>query len=87
MNCCIGKEEMFRDEEILQELKEAQLKTKERLEQNKEKENKDYDNENNEDNLYMLNVRDTTPENMKENIVIPSGKYSNFFDIEGITEL
>ena len=87
MNCCIGKEEMFRDEEILQELKEAQLKTKERLEQNKEKENKDYDNENNEDNLYMLNVRDTTPENMKENIVIPNGKYSNFFDIEGITEL
>ena len=85
INYCIGTEEMFRDEEILQELNEAKMKAKERLDKDNEDEN--YDNEKSEDNLYRLNIRDTTPENIKENIVIPSNKYKNFFDIEGIQEL
>ena len=84
INCCIGTEEMFRDEEILQELNDAKMKTKERLDKENEE---NYDNEKSEDNLYRINIRDTTPENIKENVVIPSDKYKNFFDIEGIKEL
>ena len=32
INCCIGTKEMFRNEELLKELNEAQIKNKERLE-------------------------------------------------------
>ena len=49
--------------------------------------NKDKNNKENEDYLYSLNIRDTTPDNIKENVIIPSVKYKNFFDIEEIKEL
>ena len=73
---------MFRDEELLKELNEAQIKNKERLENEKQD-----DDDKNEDYLYRLNIRDTTPEMMKENVVIPNEKYNNFFDFEAIKEL
>ena len=79
MNCCIGTEEMFKEENLLKELNDAQIKNKER------KENKDKDESNN--SLYKLNIMDSTPENMKENVVLTTDKYKNFFDIEGINEL
>ena len=83
MNCCIGSEQMFKDEEILQELNEVQLKTKERQEKNGE----NISERSEDDPLYRLNVRDSTPDNIKENVVIPSNKYQNFFDVEEIQEL
>ena len=67
---------MFRDEELLQELNNAQMKNKEK-----------NDSEKSENSLYRLNIRDTTPENIKENVIIPSDKYKNFFNIEGIDDL
>ena len=80
INCCIGTKEMFRNEELLKELNEAQIKNKERLENENQNDN--------EDSLYRLNIRDTTPEMIKENVVIPNyEKYNNFFDIEAIKEL
>ena len=83
MNCCIGSEQMFKDEEILQELNEVKLKTKERQEKNGE----NISERSEDDPLYRLNVRDSTPDNIKENVVIPSNKYQNFFDVEEIQEL
>ena len=30
---------------------------------------------------------ETTPDNVKQNVIIPSNKYQDFFDIEEISEL
>ena len=86
-NCCIGMEEIFRDEELLQELNEAKIKNKERQAQKNENNEDNKDNEKSYDSLYRLNVMDSTPENMKENIIIPNDKYNNFFEIEGMKDL
>ena len=78
MNCCIGNEEMFKNEELLKELDKAQMDSKERQANNQGDKN---------DSLYRLNIMDATPENGRENVILTTNKYQNFFDIEGITEL
>ena len=70
-------EVMNNDERILKELDEAKLLNKEK----NEKEN------NNDDSLYKINVMESTPQSIKQNVIIPSNKYQNFFDIEEINEL
>ena len=80
LNCCIGTEEMFRDEQILQELNNANKI-------NEEDENDNDNEKNDEESLYKLNIRDTTPDKVRENVVIPSNKYNDFFDVENINEL
>ena len=63
---------MFRDEELLKEISEAQIKNKESL--------KNENQNDNEDSLYRLNIKDSTPEMIKENVVIPNyEKYKKFF--------
>ena len=80
INCCIGTKEMFRDEELLKEISEAQIKNKESLENENQNDN--------EDSLYRLNIKDSTPEMIKENVVIPNyEKYHNVIDIETIKKL
>ena len=74
---------MFKDEEIYRELTEAAKKSKERQEKNGENESEKSE----DDPLYRLNIRDTTPDNIKENVIIPSNKYQNFFNVEEIKEL
>ena len=86
-NCCIGTEEMFRDEEILKELNEAKIKYKVKQEQKNENNEDNEENEKSYESLYRLNVMDSTPENMKENVVIPNDKYNKFFNIEGFKDL
>ena len=66
---------MINEERILKELDEAKLINKERQE-----------NEN-ENSLYKINIMESTPQNVKQNVVIPSNKYQDFFDIEEINEL
>ena len=78
MNCCIGNEDMFKEEELLKELDQAKKDSKERQENNQSDKN---------DSLYRLNIMDTTPENGRENVILTTNKYQNFFDIEGINEL
>ena len=43
---------------------------------------KNNENEKSEESLYKLNVRDSTPENIKENVIIPSNKYNNLFQVK-----
>ena len=74
-NTISNNEVMNNDERILKELDEAKLLNKE----NHEKEN--------DDSLYKINVMESTPQNVKQNVIIPSNKYQNFFDIEEINEL
>ena len=83
LNCCIGDEQMFKDEEIYRELTEAAKKSQERQEKNGENESEKSE----DDPLYRLNIRDTTPDNIKENVIIPSNNYQNFFNVEEIKEL
>ena len=71
-------EVMNNDERILKELDEAKLLNKEKNEKEKE---------NNDDSLYKINVMESTPQSIKQNVIIPSNKYQNFFDIEEINEL
>jgi hypothetical protein len=78
MNCCIGNNEMFKEEELLKELDKAQMDSKERQANNQGDKN---------DSLYRLNIMDTTPENGRENVILTTNKYQNFFDIEEINEL
>ena len=66
---------VLNEERILKELDEAKLI-------NKEKQENENDN-----SLYKINVNDSTPQNIKQNIIIPSNKYQDFFDIEEINEL
>ena len=86
-NCCIGTEEMFRDEEILKELNEVKIKNQENKEQKSVNNEDNEEKEKSYESLYRLNIMDSTPQNMKENVVIPNDKYNNFFDIEGIKDL
>jgi hypothetical protein len=80
-NCCIGTEEMFRDEKILQELNDAK-KT------NDENDNETEDDiEKKQETLYQINIRDTTPDKIRENVIIPSNKYNDFFNVENLEEL
>ena len=68
-NYYIGIEEMIRDEELLNELNEAQIRNKERL----EKENQDNnDNEKNKDFLYRFKYKRYITWRIKENVVIPN---------------
>ena len=76
------KEENY-EERILKELDEAKLINKERLEKNSNNE----ESKNDDNSLYKINIMETTPDNMKQNVVIPSNKYQDFFDIEEINEL
>ena len=69
-------EVMNNDERILKELDEAKLLNKQKNEK-----------ENNDDSLYKINVMESTPQSIKQNVIIPSNKYQNFFDIEEINEL
>ena len=66
---------ILNEERILKELDEAKLLNKERLE--KEKDN----------SLYKINVMESTPQIIKQKVIIPSNKYQDFFDIEEIKEL
>ena len=79
-----NKEENY-EERILKELDEAKMKNKERLEKNIDNENEE--SKNNDNSLYKINVMETTPDNVKQNVIIPSNKYQDFFDIEEISEL
>ena len=80
-NCCIGTEEMFRDEQILQELNDAK-KTHD------ENDNETEDDiEKKQESLYQLNIRDTTPDKIRENVIVPSNKYNDFFNVESLEEL
>ena len=74
-NSISNNEPMINEERILKELDEAKLLNKERQE-----------NEN-ENSLYKINIMESTPQNVKQNVVIPSNKYQDFFDIEEINEL
>ena len=77
-----NREENYEDR-ILKELDEAKIKNKERLEKNMNNE----ESKNNDNSLYKINVMETTPDNEKQNVIIPSNKYQDFFDIEEISEL
>ena len=74
-NSISNNEPMINEERILKELDDAKLINKERQE-----------NEN-ENSLYKINIMESTPQNVKQNVVIPSNKYQDFFDIEEINEL
>ena len=74
-NSISNNEPMINEERILKELDEAKLINKER------KENE------NENSLYKINIMESTPQNIKQNVIIPSNKYQDFFDIEEINEL
>ena len=78
MNYCIGNDEMFKEAELIKELDKAQMDSKERQANNQGDKN---------DSLYRLNIMDATPENGRENVILTTNKYQNFFDIEGINEL
>ena len=80
-----NKEENY-EERILKELDEAKIKNKERLDKNINNENEESKNDN-DNSLYKINVMETTPDNVKQNVIIPSNKYQDFFDIEEISEL
>ena len=69
------------EERILKELNEAKMLNKERMEKENSEEYK------NNDSLYKINIMETTPENLKQNVIVPSNKYQDFFDIEEINEL
>ena len=75
--------ELNYEDRILKELDEAKIKNKERLEKNMNNE----ESKNNDNSLYKINVMETTPDNEKQNVIIPSNKYQDFFDIEEISEL
>ena len=79
-----GREENY-EEKILKELDEAKIKSKERLE--KDTNNENEESKNNDNSLYKINVMETTPDNEKQNVIIASNKYQDFFDIEEISEL
>ena len=72
MNYCIGNDEMFKEAELLKELDKAQMDSKERQANNQGDKN---------DSLYRLNIMDTTPENGRENVVLTTNKYQNFFNV------
>ena len=70
------------EERILKELNDAKLLNKERMEKENSEECKNNDN-----SLYKINIMETTPDNLKQNVIVPSNKYQDFFDIEEINEL
>ena len=70
-----NNEPIINEKRILKELDEAKLINKEKQE-----------NEN-ENSLYKINIMESTPQNVKQNVIIPSNKYQDFFDIEEINEL
>ena len=76
----------YNEERILKELNEAKLINKERLEKSKE-ESKNDESKNYDNSLYKINVMESTPQNIVQNVIIPSNKYQDFFDIEEINEL
>ena len=77
--------ETIRNQGILEELNNAQIK---KYKENQIKHNNNENNKEKSDNsLYRLNIRDTTPDNIKENVIIPTDKYNDFFNIEGINDL
>jgi len=83
-NECTFKKYNIKDNEerILKELNDAKLLNKERIEKENSEECKNNDN-----SLYKINIMETTPDNLKQNVIVPSNQYQDFFDIEEINEL
>lgn len=74
-NSVSNNDDMINEERILKELNEAKEISKERFEKE------------NGNSLYKINIMESTPQVVQQNVIIPSNKYQDFFDIEEINEL
>ena len=73
--------EIINEENILKELNDAKIKNEERMKNESNEERK------NDNSLYKINIMETTQNDINYNVIVPSNKYQNFFDIEEINEL
>ena len=73
--------EIINEENILKELNDAKIKNEERMKNESNEERK------NDNSLYKINIMETTQNDINYNVIVPSNKFQNFFDIEEINEL